>query len=49
MEWLTWMNSTLNLPALTVMPLSTVMILVVFNSPCSSSLRRMSPAVSRVQ
>ena len=49
MEWFTWMNSTLNLPALTVMPLSTVTIFVDLRRPCSSSFKRMRPAVRRVQ
>jgi len=48
-EWFTWMNSTLNLPALTVMPLSTVTIFVDLRRPCSSSFKRMRPAVRRVQ
>ena len=49
MEWFTWMNSTVNLPARTLLPGSTVMSLVLFTSPCSSSFSLMSPAVNRVQ
>ena len=49
MEWFTWMNSTVNLPARTLLPASTVMSLVDFTSWCSSSFSLMRPAVKRVQ
>ena len=49
MEWFTWMNSTWNLPARTVLPGSTVMILVESSSLCSWSLSLTRPAVKRVQ
>ena len=49
MEWFTWWNSTLNFPARTVLPGSTVMSLVDFTRPCSSSFSLMRPAVKRVQ
>ena len=48
MEWLTWMNSTLNRPALTTSPASQVMSLVLSSRRCSSSLSFTSPAVMRV-
>ena len=49
MEWFTWRNSTLNLPARTILPGSTVMSRVDFTRPCSSSFSLMRPAVKRVQ
>ena len=45
MEWFTWMNSTVNLPARTLLPASTVTSLVDFTSWCSSSFSLMWPAV----
>ena len=48
MEWLMWMNSTLNRPALTVSPASQVMSLTLSVRRCSSSLSLMSPADIRV-
>ena len=48
MEWLAWMNSTENLPALTTSPASQVMSLVLFSRRCSSSFSFTSPAVMRV-
>ena len=48
MEWFTWMNSTVNLPALITSPASQVMILVLSSSRCSSSFRRIRPALIRV-
>ena len=49
MEWFTWMNSTVNLPARTLLPASTVMSFVDFTNWCSSSFSLMRPAVKRVQ
>ena len=49
MEWFTWMNSTVNLPARTLLPDSTVISLVDLVSWCSSSFSLMRPAVKRVQ
>ena len=48
MEWLTWMNSTENLPAFTTSPASQVMSLVLSRSRCSSSFSFTRPAVMRV-
>ena len=44
MEWLMWMNSTLNRPALTVSPDSQVMSFTLSLSRCSSSFSLMRPA-----
>ena len=48
MEWLTWMNSTVNLPAFTLSPASQVMSLVLLSRRCSSSFSFTRPAVMRV-
>ena len=48
MEWFTWMNSTLNLPAFTTSPASQVMSLVLDSRRCSSSFRRIRPMLMRV-
>ena len=48
MEWFTWMNSTVNLPAFTTSPASQVISLVLFSRRCSSSFSFTSPAVMRV-
>jgi hypothetical protein len=45
MEWLAWMNSTVNLPAFIVSPASQVIICVLSSRWASSSLSLTSPAV----